>query len=73
MIKIQKLISSCNECEHFENFNGVNSRTVKICSFDYDNDREHDYFLLDFCVGGSNEISIPDKCPLITFEINGKH
>lgn len=72
MKKIQKIIETCNDCQFMKVFNGLTGGTTKasLCLFGYLDNHEKpiDSFLLDIKDNGSNEILIPDNCPLENYE-----
>ena len=67
MAKIQKVIETCYDCEFCKKFLGGTGGSIKahLCVY-YPADEEKEFtpFLVDYCTNGSNEIPIPDNCPL---------
>ena len=73
-MKIQKVIESCYDCEFRHVFHGMSGGTSKahICRHILIIDKyevEHsEPFLLDVCDNGSNELPIPENCPLEDYQ-----
>ena len=71
MKKIQKLISSCHDCEFCKKITSstANNEKVTLCDFELvENEEridEHVPFLLNYTkYGGTYSLDIPDNCPL---------
>lgn len=76
MKKIQKIIETCHDCEYMKVFNGMTGgRTnASICMFSYlsEDENKAEPFLIDICENGSNEMPIPQNCPLEDYKETAK-
>lgn len=67
MMKIAKVITTCNDCEHCKKMKSPNDNhaTAFVCVYESESETEVKPFLLSYSESpGTFRLDIPDNCPL---------